>query len=314
MTVRWAWEKGDCVHWPDTKTAAEEGYPGRSVKVEERQIILYPNGSPKYIRYLYDPLIDRIAEDMKAKVENSYDNFVLVTGKEGTGKSSLVYNVAKKYSELWDEKLDLKKSLIFTFDQLLDTIIEDEGQHVYWLDELTNIANSRSWASPENKYFVKILETIRSQGKTIIGCIPHWQRADLYVREFRTAFRLEALEMEWGSMRKAARGFFELLEPTEFDDNPWRSLGYGRFDKMPPDVAAEYERIKNRNFRSEAIKIKEERELSKQTGDSYQAKANMILYMVDSCGLSYRQVSEISGIPYSTVKNIAWKEHGKGLE
>ena len=312
--IRWAWNKGDRVRWPDTKTAAEDDYTGRSVTVEERQIILYPNGSPKYIRYLYDPLIDRITEDLKAKVENSYDNFILIDGAEGTGKSALAYHLARKYSELWDEKLDLKKSLIFTFEKLIDTILEDTGQHVYWLDELTNLANSRSWASPENKYFIKILEMIRSQGKTIIGCIPHYQRADVYIREFRTAFKLEAQEMEWGSMRKASRGFFELSEPTDIDDTPWRTLGYGRFDKMPPEIEAEYELIKNQSFRGEVMKIKEKMELSKQTGEGYQTKVNMILYMVNNCGLSYRQISEISGIPYSTVKNIAWKEHGKGLE
>ena len=312
--IRWAWDKGDKVCWPDTKTAATEAYKGRTVTIDERQVIRYPDGSPKYIRYLYDPLLDRIAEDMKANVENSYDNFIMITGNEGTGKSALACDLASRYCALWGEKFQLDKAYVYSFEQLIDKLADDDGQLVYWMDELTNIANSRAWNSPESKHFVRVLEMIRSQGKTLIGCIPHHERADIYVREFRTLYRLETQEMEWGSMRSATRGFFEMLEPTKIPDQPWRTLGYGRFRKMDPEISADYEKIKQQNFKGEIEKIREKMELSKQTGDSYQAKARMILYMVDECGLSYKQVADISGIPYSTVKNIAWKEHGKGLD
>ena len=91
--ARMAFEKGDVVGYPDIYNPC----PGeRTVTVLDRQIVRHRTGS-LYIRYLLDDLLDRLVEDMRENIAREYDNVVIVTGKEGVGKSNLAYELCHRF-------------------------------------------------------------------------------------------------------------------------------------------------------------------------------------------------------------------------
>ncbi len=283
----------------------EHTYPGRTTKLvcEDRAIIKWPSGGI-YVRYLYSNMVEALADDMRRNVTDHYDNILIVTGQEGSGKSTLSYDIAKAY----DPDFDMSKGYIYEYNEFLDRVAsgEDLGK-TFWMDELTNIASNRDWMREDNKSFIQILEMFRSRCWTLIMCIPHIERVDLYLREYRVRYIINVSKMSWEGHPTIDRGYFELLKSVDSSTGSYhQSVGYGRFRKMPDDVHIEYERLKRG---SQDRKLDELQAMKKRKQDPYEAQrtSRRLMLKLHNDGYSNADIAEISGKSEQTVANSLTK-------
>lgn len=304
--ARMAFEKGDVVGYPDIYTPC----PGeRTVTVLDRQIVRHRSGA-LYIRYLLDDLLDRLVEDMKENIANEYDNVVIVTGKEGVGKSNLAYELCHRF----DQNFSMEDGYIYDFEPFLERLEsgEDMGR-TFWMDEATNLMSNRDWMKDDNRSMMQILEMMRSRKWTLVMCIPSIDRADVYVREFRLRYLLVAQEIKWDSSGEAKRGFFELKIPT---NNGFTTVGYGKFPRMNPEILAEYSEIKSRSQERKISEIAErarEKKTRRETKRNTDALRALVTMLHDEQGLKFREISEITGLPEGTLRRMA-TEYREAME
>lgn len=317
MAMRYAYDVGDKVQWPQTSMPATENTQ-RYLTIEDRIVRRYPSGS-YYVKYLFKELMQRMVEDMHSNIEEAFDNLVTIVGSEGVGKSNLAYHVCKSF----DPDFDMAKSAVYSWGQFIDSVSTDP-QKVYWLDEAVLVASGRDWMKDTNKMLVKSLQLIRSYRLTIVMCIPSFDAIDVYIRTFRTRYLIKAVKMAWNQDREAVRGYAELKIPKSEGqrtmigkdakaEDYFTSVGYFRFPKMDPEAAAMYEAMKLKN---QQAAFQEMREMTEEIGQSRYKRdkkslAALVSYLADQEGMSYQDIADIAGMPYSTVKNMAWRERNK---
>ena len=208
-------------------------------KVLDMQIKFYRSGK-YFVQYLYDDLLQKLTHDMHENVRASYDNIVMIEGGEGSGKSNLAWNVIEGYSP----GFDIKETYVYNMDGIRDRFAAaDYGGGLFWMDETSQIASNRTWQSDDNKDLVSILETSRSKGFLICGCVPSIDRVDIYLRSFRMRYLLRCKPMSFPSTGYKARGIFELLKRNN-ETQSMEHVGYGLFNPMPDEASKIYEPIK----------------------------------------------------------------------
>lgn len=310
-------DPGDRVSWPQTQMPAGES--GRSIEVEDTDTVRYASGRV-YVKYLYKGLHDRMVEDMKANVEEEFDNLVIVTGDEGSGKSNEAYYTAKAF----DPDFDMSKSLVYSWGQFLQSVTEDP-QRVYWFDEAVLVAAGRDWMKESNKMLVKSLQIIRSMRLTIIMNIPSFDAIDVYIRTFRTRYMIKAHVMKWSGDKEARRGYAELFVPKTKEERRalpkdalaedyFRSVGFFRFPKMDGEAKSFYDLVKAKNQKEALMDMRqavEESSGASRYKRDKQSLTRLVSYMADVQGLSYQEIADIAEMPYNTVKGMAWRERNK---
>lgn len=319
MGLHYAYEPGDKVQWPQTSIPATENSQ-RFLTVEDRLVTRYESGR-YYVRYLFKELMQRIIEDMHCNVEEAFDNLVAIIGHEGVGKSNLAYDICIAF----DPEFDIHKSTIYSWQQFIESVSTDP-QKVYWLDEAVLLASGRDWMKDTNKMLVKALQLIRSYRLTIIMCIPSFDALDFYIRTFRTRYLIKAMKMKWSQDREAVRGYAELRIPlSEAErkrlpkdakaEDSFKPVGYFRFPKMDPEASKIYEAMKLENQKAAFDEMREmTEEIGRNSRYNMRDKKSLtalVAYLAYEKGLSYQEIADIAGMPYSTVKNMAWKERNR---
>ena len=208
-------------------------------EVQDLQLKMYRSGK-FFIQYLYKDLLQLLAKDMHENVKAHYDNIVMIEGGEGSGKSNLAWNIIDRYSP----GFDISQTYVYNMDGIRDRFAAaDYGGGLFWMDETSQIASNRTWQSDDNKDLVSILETSRSKGFLICGCVPKIDRVDIYLRAYRMRYQLICRPMSFPSTGYKPRGIFELLKRNNETGN-MEHVGYGLFDKMPDEASQIYEPIK----------------------------------------------------------------------
>lgn len=105
---------------------------------------------------------------------------------------------------------------------------------------------------------------------------------------------------------------FKELKP---DDDPvewYDSMGYCRFPKMDAEASELYERLKGTNQDLTLMDMREQTESMKDGSVRYrrtqQGLAALVFYMTDTQNMSYQDVAKITGLPYNTIKGMAWRK------
>ena len=208
-------------------------------EVQDLQLKMYRSGK-FFIQYLYKDLLQLLAKDMHENVKAHYDNIVMIEGGEGSGKSNLAWNIIDRYSP----GFDISQTYVYNMDGIRDRFAAaDYGGGLFWMDETSQIASNRTWQSDDNKDLRSILETSRSKGFLICGCVPKIDRVDIYLRAYRMRYQLICRPMSFPSTGYKPRGIFELLKRNNETGN-MEHVGYGLFDKMPDEASQIYEPIK----------------------------------------------------------------------
>lgn len=217
----------------------------RHTKIGDAEILdakLIQHKSGKFfIRYLCKDLLDVLVADMHRNVNQKYDNVLLATGGEGSGKSSLIYGVCSRYDP---DRFDIRESYTYDMDVLRERFAGgDYGNGIFWMDETTQVASNREWQSEDNKDFVSILETFRSKKFLFAGCAPKLERVDIYLRDFRMRYQVICQPMEFPRFGYKKRGYFELKKRND-ESGEMEHIAYGLYDPMPAEIEAVYEPLK----------------------------------------------------------------------
>lgn len=291
------YEKGDWLNYPEPFVESKT-----KMQVIDRAIRVYPSGK-WYIRYLYDGLLDILADEMHKNIEDHLDNVVCIYGSEGSGKSHLAYWLAKKYNP----NFDMEKSYTYSFDDLLIKIheFEDDKNAIFWLDEATNISNNRDWMRRDNKAFITMLEMFRSRGWTLILCIPDKDRLDVYLREQRVRYLLHADWLNWEEQPEIRRGYFGLfrVDTKTAGYRKEKFVGYGEFDVIPEDDEKIYNSIKQRTQDAKLNEMYEQKNQKSVREKASTAQRKMILHLSEERGMTLNEIAELTGLSYGTVAN-----------
>lgn len=304
-------EKGDVVYYPHPMMMVKNDKP---MTVKDRYIRVYPSRK-FYIRYLYDNLLERLAQEMHENIEGDFDNVVCIWGAEGSGKSVLAYWLAKTY----DPDFDMAKSYVYSFDDLLNKIHDsdaDEGS-IFWLDEATNISNNRDWMIRDNKTFIKMLEMFRSRKWTLILCIPDFNRLDIYLREQRIRFSLHAEILSWEGAPEKSRGYFELRRMDVASSRRREQVvGFGKFPDIPAEDRAAYAAIKKNTQDTMLQEMYDKKNGGGKDGKGGKALRMLILEMREN-GMSVADIAAKTDLAEQTVMNycrLARRERGDADE
>ena len=209
-------------------------------EVLDEKMIIYPKSGKFFIQRLYKDLLKKLAADMHNNVADNYDNVVMVSGGEGSGKSNAAFQILQAYCP----DFDMNSTYVYNMDGIRERFaMNDYGGGLFWMDETSQIASNRTWQSDDNKDLVSILETSRSKGFTIVGCVPKLDRVDLYLREVRMQYHIIFHPMSFPTIGYKKRGIFELYKRNRETLN-MDHVGYGLYDPMPPEAAQIYEPIK----------------------------------------------------------------------
>lgn len=239
--------------------------PIGELTIEESKISTFPKSGKIFVSYLYRDLTENLADHMRNHVERGYDNIVVISGGEGSGKSNLAWNLCKAM----DPDFDVTKQYVYSVEDLKEKLREgDDFGAIWWLDEGSNIANNRDWNTQDSKDIIAILEMMRSRGWTLIMCIPHWERLDIYIRENRMRYLLSCRPMSWELSGDLERGYYE-LRMRSGSGSTMKTVGFGTYPPIPPEEKAVYEKIK---LSSQARKIREVTERGTKPGAKYKAK------------------------------------------
>ena len=257
-------EKGDKILYPGP--AGMENKP--EMTVLNRHINKYQQTGAIHIDYLFDDgIFQGMLEEMRYSVSQKFDNIVLISGREGSGKSSLAYHICKALGDF-----NLEDGYIYNFDEFLDALRNNEEKgSIFWLDEASNIASRHDWMKADNKAFIQILEMFRSKSYTLVMCIPSEDRIDNYVRNFRARFKIRCKIKSWRDGEIPQRGYYELYRvlPQEYGNAYNDLVGYGKFPPMPVAVDRVYQSIKG-DAQKRKLDELAERKANKRHGDKEQ--------------------------------------------
>jgi len=114
-------------------------------------------------------------------VRRDYDSFLVLTGREGFGKSTFAFQVAKYL----DPTFDLDRC-VFSIEQFEEAAIGAKKHQAIVFDETMGYLSSRGAMSSFNKRLIKIMAEMRSKNLFVILCIPNFFELDRYPAIHRT--------------------------------------------------------------------------------------------------------------------------------
>ncbi len=122
--------------------------------------------------------IDAMKRDVTKK---NYDGFVLITGREGFGKSTIAMQIALYCDH--DFTID---NVVFTAEQFLEAVGSAKKYTAIVFDETMGYLSSRNGMSKFNKVLIKVMSEMRSKNLFVFLCIPNFFMMDWYVAQHRT--------------------------------------------------------------------------------------------------------------------------------
>lgn len=292
-------EKGDVVTYPGPQGMANKP----EMRVLNRHINKYAQSGAIHIDYLFDEgILNGMIEEMRYSVEQKFDNVILISGREGSGKSSLAYHICKSY----DPDFKMEEGYIYNYDEFLEALRNGEERgRTFWLDEASNIASRHDWMKSDNKSFIQILEMFRSKSYTLICCIPVEDRIDNYIRNFRARFKIRCKIKSWSDSEIPKRGYYELYRvlPQEYGNAYNELVGYGKFPPMPIAADRVYQAIKEDAQKRKLDELAEEK-ASKRHGDKEQGwKLRQAILALQESGVDCSTIAANLKMSEQTVYN-----------
>lgn len=165
------------------------------------------------IRFGYKLIYKCYEINQKQKREQDY--FILCTGKEGTGKSTLAHQLA-----CWiNPEYDLSNTVISKDEYLekIKPILENhsinnkDSQKVIVIDEGSIALFSRNTMSKDNVNLIKFFQQQRFLNICVIICIPSFYGIDNDVRSRRADFLIHKYKKHKGNFRAINREGMDLL-------------------------------------------------------------------------------------------------------
>lgn len=129
---------------------------------------------------------------LKAITAQNDDAVIIIDGSEGSGKSSLAFQLCHYLEKGWAPR----DRVIIDYEDWLQFYEAGQRRCTYLLDEGGDLAFSRDAMSGQNKHVVRILQMARILNNIMVICCPsiHW--LDKYLREHRAIIYIK-VHKEW---------------------------------------------------------------------------------------------------------------------
>lgn len=125
-------------------------------------------------------LYSRLFNIQKAVTEKNADHFIVICGKEGTGKSTLAIQIAA----MLDPDFKVGK-ICFKMSDYIQQLNYCKKGDAYILDEGNMFLFSRESYSDDNRFMIKLFSILRQKNLYTIICVPNLFTLDSYVRDHR---------------------------------------------------------------------------------------------------------------------------------
>jgi len=165
-------------HGKKSKFDTIEGEPDLEGDNEEMVVVDCIDSKTKEVKhhfYLDGYLRSNLDFVKRAVIKQNYDGFIVITGREGFGKSTL----AGQAAVYLDPTYDISRCC-FTSDQFIKAAECASKFQAIVFDETMGYLSSRGAMSSFNKDLIKIFSEMRSKNLFIILCIPNFFELDRY--------------------------------------------------------------------------------------------------------------------------------------
>jgi len=149
---------------------------GRKVKMLKSHV-----QSGGYDYYMDGYLKSNLDVSIKEVRKKDYDRFILITGREGSGKTTFSFQAAL----YCDPTFNLSR-VYFTPEQFLEGIEKAEKYTAHVFDETVWGLGSRNAMTKINRVLIKVMSEMRSKNLFVFMNIPSFFMMDWYVAQHRT--------------------------------------------------------------------------------------------------------------------------------
>lgn len=201
--------------------------------------------TPDIDQGIYSDMLPVMAKRFKERLDDQYQNVIVITGGTGSGKSNLAINLARMLDPHWD----LEENIIYSAADMavkLDHL--ETASPISLYDEGSVVLNALNFNRKEDRDFMDLFDSMRSLGWTSILCLPNLKNLNgsLKATHMDYHFICPDKPLVEGYDR---RGFFETYVPHTYQwTNKVYNLncGAGVFSKIPRSVDTVYQDIKRR--------------------------------------------------------------------
>lgn len=218
------------------------GVKCRSIYFPNAEMDLIGTYGPDGEYPIYSNLLDVLADHLKTRLKQGYQNVVVATGGTGSGKSTVQLNLCWKLDREWE----ITPNFVYSLKDLKRKLSNPDGSPISLFDEGSVSLNSLNSQRKEDKVMSVLFDTMRTLGWTTLIALPRWNDLNARVRANHVDFRIIC-------PRKAplpgyqARGFFHLYKKQIYEISDkiyWQHVGTGTFMPLKPRKQAEYDRLK----------------------------------------------------------------------
>lgn len=220
--------------------------PYKGDRVYNRALGEWMHLSTSYVRDgaeygIYTDMRQIFVKKLKNRIKDHYQNVIMIDGGTGSGKSNLAVGLLR----LMDPDWSISAGYAADTREYLDLLSNPESKLIL-VDEATNVLNALEYRDARSNAAVKMLDMMRSFGRTSILCTPNFMAVNKRVRNDHTDYML-ALPDKPLVRGYGRRGFFELYIPVRnlwAEDTFWQCAGAGIFPELDSETKEEYETIK----------------------------------------------------------------------
>lgn len=183
---------------------------------------------------------------LKQLQKQNDDAMLLIDGPEGSGKSTVAFQLATAIDPNWKPET----GLIIDFEDWEQLYDLGTGR-VFILDEGGDLMFSRDSMGRENKLVVRMFQMARIFNHIIIVCCPNIHWVDLYVRDHRALiyghthkiYHASGVERGIVSWHWPSRRFNWMNSEWE---SRWNVVGHSKFKPIPKELKVwiDYEQLK----------------------------------------------------------------------
>jgi hypothetical protein len=265
--------------------------------------------------YYIEPRLKKVIDEkIKPSLEQKdKDCFLVIDGKEGSGKSFLALQIGKYF----DKSLTLDR-VCFSAEEFKNAIFKAKKGQCIIFDEAFTGLSSRSSLSSVNRALISLAMQMRQKNLFVIIVLPTFFLLDKYIALFRTKALIHVYES------KGKRGYFRIYNYSKKKNlymlgqktysyvkskvhTNFRGRFYGKFA-----LGEQKEEEKYREKKAKALEESESNPLTNQQV-KYMEQRNLLIHILKKeLKLSYRKMEKLLddfnfGMTYAQIRLICQK-------